>query len=306
MLGAMAELLRPPRLKPGGTIGVAAISGPVDPARLDAGLARLREVGYRVVEAANLRRADGIFAGSDAERAEGYRALLADPSVDAIFFARGGYGAARILDRLDGTEIARHPKIHLGGSDLTTLFAFLAGRGLVGFYGPMVAVEIGEEENLDWEPVLAGERPAEHRFGAGDVLAGGSGEGPLAGGCLSLLASLCGTPEAIRGEGRVLFWEDIGEEIYRLDRMLTQLERSGTFDRIQAMIIGSVVSRDRAEPPENVLEYLQDRFRGAPFPIAGGFPAGHLRRPRTLPLGITVRVDLGEAPRLSFAEPAVL
>jgi len=301
----MPEIIRPPRLRPGGTIGVAAISGPVDPSKLDAGIARLRERGYRVVEAANVRREEGLFAGRDAERADGYRALLRDPAVDAIFFARGGYGASRILGRLDGDEIAANPKIHLGGSDLTALFAFLAGRGLPAFYGPMVAVEIAEQPGLDWEGVLSGDPPAEHRFGEPDVLAEGTAEGLLSGGCLSLLASLCGTPEAIRGEGRVLFWEDIGEEIYRLDRMLTQLERSGTFDRLQAMIIGSVVSRDRAEPPQDVRGFLRDRFRGAPFPVAAGFPAGHVARPRTLPLLSRVRVDLDGAPRLSFETPVV-
>jgi muramoyltetrapeptide carboxypeptidase len=278
----------------------------VDPTRLDAGIARLQRRAYRVVEAPNLRRSDGLFAGSDAERAEGYRALVEDPAVDALLFARGGWGAGRILDRLDGAAAAARPKIHLGGSDLTALFALLDRQGLVGFYGPMVAVEMAEEEDLDWEGVLSGAPLPDHRFESGDVLAPGSGEGALVGGCLSLLASLCGTPEAIRAQERVLFWEDIGEEIYRLDRMLTQLERSGTFDRLQAMVIGSVVSRDRAEAPENVREYLRDRFRGAPFPVAAGLPAGHVRRPRTLPLGVRVRLDLGEVPRLSFAEPAVL
>ncbi len=160
----MPTLLRPPRLKAGGTIGVAAISGAVDPSRLDAGIARLRGRGYSVVEAANLRRTDGMFAGSDADRAEGYRALLRDPRVDAIFFARGGYGASRVLGRLDEAEVAANPKIHLGGSDLTALFAFFRASGLVAFYGPMVAVEIAEQDGLDWEGVLSGERPSDHAF----------------------------------------------------------------------------------------------------------------------------------------------
>jgi muramoyltetrapeptide carboxypeptidase len=301
----MIPLLRPPRLEPGGTIGVAAISGPVDPAKLEVGIVRLRERGYRVVEAANLRRSEGLFAGSDAERAEGYRALLRNSEVDAVFFARGGYGASRVLARLDAREVAANPKIHLGGSDLTALFAFLGAAGVGAFYGPMVAVEIAKEDGLDWESVLSGRPPADHAFAAGDVIAPGSGAGPLVGGCLSLLASLCGTPEAVRADGCVLFWEDIGEEIYRLDRMLTQLERSGTFDRIQAMIIGSVVSRDRSQHPEDVREYLRSRFRGSPFPVADGFPAGHLARPRTLPLGAPVRAELDANPRLSFLGPAV-
>ena len=144
LTGPPAPLSKPPALRPGGTIGVAAISGRVDPAKLDAGISRLRERGYRVVEAANVRHADGLGrAGDDADRAAGYRALLTDPGVDAIFFARGGWGAARILDLLDPGEAARHPKIHMGGSDLTTLFAWLQVRaGLVAFHGPMVAVDL--------------------------------------------------------------------------------------------------------------------------------------------------------------------
>jgi len=300
------ESVLPPRLKHGATVGVAAISGPVAPALLDAGLARLRGLGFRVVEAANLRRVDGLFAGSDAERAEGYRRLLLDSRVDAIFFGRGGYGSARVLDRLSAEEIAAHPKIHLGGSDLTALFALLRAAGLMAFYGPMVAVEIALEDGLDWLSVLSGAPPEDHRFAEEDVLSPGVGEGPLSGGCLSLLASLCGTREAPWAAGGVLFWEDIGEEIYRLDRMLTQLERSGTFERIQAMIVGSVVSRDGSERPDNVRAYLRARFRGAPFPVAAGFPAGHLRRPRTLPLGATVRVDLDGPRSLRFLGPVVL
>src|SRR5450432_931612 len=187
---ARPRLLLPPRLRPGATIGVAAISGPVDPARLEAGVADLERRGYRVVLASNVGARRGFLAGSDAERAEGYRALLRDPGVDAIFFARGGYGASRILGRLDVEEIRARPRIHLGGSDLTSLFAFLARRaGLASFYGPMVAVDIAGDTPLDWEAVLSGATPAPHRFPESGILAGGEGSGALVGGCLSLLAS---------------------------------------------------------------------------------------------------------------------
>ncbi len=263
-------------------------------------------MGYRVREASNLRSVTGLFAGTDRERAAGYREFLADADVDAILFARGGYGAARVLEHVDPAEIASSRKPHLGGSDLTALFAVLARIPLVAFYGPMVAVEIASEEGLDWPEVLGGAVPAEHRFEPGDVIAAGRAEGPLVGGCLTLLASLCGTPEALPADGGLFFWEDVGEEIYRLDRMLTQLERSGRFDRIQGMIIGSAVSRDRAETPERVREYLRDRFRGAPFPVALGLPAGHLARPRTLPLHAPAKLLLDAGPpRLVFPAPAV-
>src|ERR1700730_8554283 len=168
-------------------------------------MSHLRQKGYRVVEAANLRKRSGFLAGSDEERASDYRELLRDPAVDAIFFARGGYGSSRTLSRLDPTEAMRHPKIHLGGSDLTALFAFLYRHAqLATFYGPMVAVEMGQDETLDWESVLSGSVPETHHFEDRDVVAQGSGEGPLLGGCLSLLASLCGTPEALDGRGAIL------------------------------------------------------------------------------------------------------
>jgi len=298
-----AELLKPPALRPGATIGVAAISGPVDSEKLGRGLASLREKGYQVVEAANLRRRSGFLAGTDEERAAAYRDLLRDPVVDAIFFARGGYGATRVLARLEPEESRRYPKIHLGGSDLTALFAFLHRHArMATFYGPMVAVDMGERDGLDWEPILRGATPARHVFAPSDVVAPGNGEGPLRGGCLSLLASLCGTPEAIDLRGAILFWEDIGEPIYRIDRLLTQLERSGTLADLQGMAIGSTPAGGPQETPEQIRQYLEDRFRDSPFPVAVGLPAGHLPRPRTLPLGPRVRLSLGDGGELTFLE----
>ncbi|HTR03295.1 MAG TPA: LD-carboxypeptidase [Thermoanaerobaculia bacterium] len=289
----MDDLRTPPALKPGATIGVAAISGPVDGDRLQSGVAQLEARGYRVVLAPNVALRRGFLAGTDEERAEGYRSLLRSPSVDAVFFARGGYGASRVLSRLDPSEIAARPRPHLGGSDLTALFSFLGRRcGLATYYGPMVAVEMANGVDLDWETVLAGHPPAPHRIAPGDVLAPGTGEGPVVGGCLSILASLCGTPDAVDGRGAVLFWEDVGEDTYRLDRMLTQLERSGTFDGLQAMVIGSISPGPRGgESPEIVGAWLRAYFAGAPFPVVAGFPAGHLPRPRTIPIGRGARVD---------------
>jgi muramoyltetrapeptide carboxypeptidase len=302
----LSDWIRPPRLRPGATIGIAAISGPVDPDRLDAGVRALERRAYRVVLADNVLARRDFLAGSDAERAAGYRRLLADPTVDAIFFARGGYGASRILRHLDAAELRARPRIHLGGSDVTALFAYLGQRaGLVAMYGPMVAVSL-DEPGLDWEAVLRGEVPAGHRFGPDDVLAGGSGEGPLVGGCLSLIASLAGTPEAISGDGAVLFWEDVAEPAYRLDRMLTQLERSGTLDRLQAMLIGSISTgaSGGGDSSQAISAWLRDRFAGAPFPVVRGFPAGHVAGTRTLPLGARVRLDADRGV-LAFDGPAV-
>jgi len=303
------DFLRPPRLKKGDTIGIAAVSRPVLEPKLAEGIAFLENCGYRVVCAPNIhsRSSNGLFAGSDDERADGYRALLLDPKVDAIFFATGGYGSGRILPRLSARELTERPRIHLGGSDLTALFAWVSTHaGLTTFYGPMAAMALACEPDLDWERVLAGAAPDPHTVADADVLAPGVGEGPLVGGCLSLLATLSGTPEQLDGRGAVLFWEDVGEKVYRLDRMLTQLERSGTLDGLQAMIIGSITpGAVGGESPDFVADWLRDRFGGSPFPVVCGYPAGHMRGSRTLPLGQPVRVDTGRR-TVEFLQPAVV
>lgn len=302
----MEELQRPRRLPPGGRIGIAAVSGPVDAERLAAGVRELEGLGYRTLLADNISRSAGFLAGADAERAAGYGRLLRDDSIDAIFFARGGYGSSRILRLLDPAEIQAHPKIHLGGSDLTALFAFVAKHAsLVTYQGPMVAVEMGRGAGLDWQAVLSGATPADHQIAPGDVIAAGAAEAVVTGGCLSLLASLAGTPEAVRGEGRILFWEDVGEPVYRLDRLLTQLERSGTLDGLRGMVIGSVVP-GREESSEAVRNYLRDRLRDSPFPVISGVNAGHLPAPRTVPLGVNAILTAGAAGGLlRFLAPAV-
>ena len=312
LTGPSAPLSKPPALRPGATIGVAALSGRVDPVKLDAGIARLVSRGYRVVEAANVRRSDGARAGSDAERAAGYRALLTDPRVDAIFFARGGWGAARVLDLLDPDEAARHPKIHMGGSDLTTLFAWLQVRArLVAFHGPMVAVDFARdspdaETDASWEPVLRGDAPIEFAVGKGQVVSPGAAAGALVGGCLSLLVGLEGTPESVDTSGRIVFWEDVGEEIYRLDRMLTQWKRAGRFAGAAGVIIGTLENITNQGRPDShaVSSLLDEHFGSAPYPVVRDWPSGHGARNRTLPLGARVSIDTG-AGVVRFEEPAV-
>ena len=303
--------LKPPRLRPGATLGIAALSGRVDPAKLDRGIAYLRSRGYRVVEAENVRRVEGDFAGGDRERAEGYRRLLRDDSVDAIVFARGGWGAARTLDYLDASEIARHPKIHLGGSDLASFFAFARrSSGLVCFHGPMAAVDFAleppdPETARSWEAQLSGEKE-EFPIDPADVVRPGRGSGPLAGGCLSILASIEGTPEAVDTRGAILFWEDVHEEIYRIDRMLSQLRRAGRLEGLSGVIIGSLEEIQRhGKPDEQGLSaLLSGHFGSAPYPVIRNWPSGHGRRNRTMPLGARVSLDT-DSGRLRFEEPGV-
>jgi muramoyltetrapeptide carboxypeptidase len=224
---------------------------------------------------------------------------VTDPAVDAVFFARGGWGAARVLDRLDPEEIAGHPKIHMGGSDLTTLFAWLQARaGLVAFHGPMVAADFARadpdpETDAGWEPVLRGDAPIAIPVPPENVLAGGSGSGILVGGCLSMLVALEGTPEALDTRGRIVFWEDVGEELYRLDRMLTHWRRAGRLAAPAGVIIGQLenIRNNGVRDEASLSSLLAEHFAGASCPVVRDFPAGHGARNRTLPLGTHVTVD---------------
>jgi muramoyltetrapeptide carboxypeptidase len=303
--------LKPPRLFPGATIGVAAFSGRIDRERLDRGIAYLRSRGYKIVEAANLRRSDGDFAGTDPERAEGYRELVRKPEVGAIVFARGGWGASRVLPHLDREEIARHPKIHMGGSDLASFFAFVRqNTGLICFHGPMVAVDFAvtppdPETAQSWEAMLSGATP-EFRIDPADIVRSGRGAGILVGGCLSLLVSLEGTPESLDTRGAVLFWEDVNEEIYRLDRMLTQLRRAGKLDGLAGVIIGALeqIQHNGKPDEESLSSLLENHFGTAAYPVVRNWPSGHGRRNRTLALGARVALD-ADLGLLRFEESGV-
>lgn len=304
-------MIRPRRLSAGGRIGVAALSGRVDAEKLEAGLAYLRASGYSVAEAPNLRSAFGRFAGSDRDRANGYMALVEDPRVEAIFFARGGWGAARALPHIDLETVRRNPKIHMGGSDLTSLFAFLRHRtGLVTFHGPMVAVDfarrpIEPQTERAWRDLVSGAAPP-RTFDATQILAPGRGLGELTGGCLSILTALEGTPDALETDRTILFWEDVGEELYRIDRMLTQLSSAGKLDRLAGVIIGTLdgMTNDGRDDPDALTDLLREHFGSAAYPVVRDWPAGHGARNEALPLGTKVSIDT-QTRTLRFEEEAV-
>ena len=244
---ARAQL--PPPARPGDRVGVAALSGVVDGARLGRGVERLRQLGFEPVLASNLASRQGLFAGSDEERLSAFHELAADTDLRAIFFARGGHGILRLLDGIDWQLLGSTPRAYVGYSDLTPFLDQLASRlGLVGFHGPMVAEELAREADVDEDSMLlralAGELPLEL---AVERVAGGSvAEGPLVGGCLSLLTATLGTRHAPELNGAILFWEDVHEPTYRLDRMLTQLKLAAGLSEIHGMVVGRLATMSMA------------------------------------------------------------
>ena len=259
----------PPPLEKGDRVGVAALSGPVDETRLAAGLQTLEALGYRPVEAANLRSRTGFLAGTDQERLAAFHELASDPEVKAIFFARGGYGVPRILPEIDWELLARFPRAYVGYSDLTPFLLGIVERlGLVSFHGPMVAADMAgglsriEADSL--QACLAGRFPQVLPLEGCE--AGESTGGLLLGGCLSLLVSLLGTPYATDLNGSILFLEDVDEPPYRFDRMLTHLRLSGTLDSIEGLVVGHLSQRPRSVGLEKDLD---DRGSGSQVDPAG-------------------------------------
>lgn len=290
--------LLPPPLPPGGFIGIVAPAGPIRPRDLSEGLRYLRRRGYRLVEGRHLRDRRAFLAGRDEARAADLNRAMADRRLDAVMFARGGYGCTRILDRLDFRPLRTRPKIFLGYSDITAFYAALfRATGIPGFYGPMVLNFKGAGREFRERALWAA---LEQRFGwsrfrlaASGILREGTGEGRLVGGCLSLLVSLVGTSYDLDTRGAILFWEEVDEEPYRIDRMLTHLRMAGKFRDLAGMVVGKLrrcVPRGNT-PGLPLREILAGQLQGTRFPVVLDFPAGHAPEKVTLPLGLPARLD---------------
>jgi muramoyltetrapeptide carboxypeptidase len=302
--------IKPRALKPGDTVGVVSPASAIDREHLERGVAALKRLGFRVKVSRHALDRDSIVAGSDEVRARELQAFFADPEVDAIFAARGGYGAGRILPLLDFAAIARTPKVFMGFSDATFLLNALVGRaGMVCFHGPMVAMDFARglgEASLDHlRRLLAGETGS-FELPARVALKGGVAEGEVVGGCLSMVAAAIGTPYAPPFDGAILFLEDTGEKAYRIDRMLVQLGQAGVLGRVAAVVFGALRPPDGSEAEHRLIsECVAEQAARLDCPVLSGIEAGHGSANFTIPFGVRAQVDAG-ARRLSFLEPAVV
>ncbi|MER6423634.1 LD-carboxypeptidase [Streptomyces sp. NPDC001137] len=306
----MRELLRPSRLAPGARVAVVAPSGPVPEERVQAGLDLLRGWDLDPVVAPHVLDRHGGFdylAGTDADRAADLQAAWCDPSVDAVLCARGGYGAQRMVDLLDWEAMrAAGPKVFVGFSDITVLHQAFANRlGLVTLHGPAAAgvdfiKHARAQEHLK-ATLFAPER-VRTLVSAGTALVPGRARGVTLGGCLSMLTSDLGTPHAHEGaRGGLLLIEDVGERPYRIDRMLTQLLRSGWLDGVTGIVLGSWA---KCGPYEEVRAVLVDRLGGLGVPVVEEFGFGHCEGALTMPFGVTAELD-ADAGTLTLDEPAL-
>ncbi len=271
-----------------------ALSGPVDGERLSRGLEALSATGHPLVVAPNVHAGQGYLAGSDPERLAGLEQVL-DHGARVLVAARGGYGASRLLPELPWDRLVREGVTFVGFSDLTAVMAPLQARGgAVQVHGPMVGVGMDRRENLRrLMAVLRGEALGRElfRFREASVVRPGRASGHAVGGNLTVLCSLLGTPWEPPWEGSVLFLEEVGEPLYRLDRLLTQLGSSGRLNGVNALIGGSL--RGCRPAPERDGRWRELLLDAAPpdVPIVVGRPFGHGSRNLAFPLGAHLEVD---------------
>lgn len=285
-----------PALPAGATLGLIAPAGPPKPGTLEQVPALLAAHGFRaklLPHAAGPAHL-GFLAADDEGRLADLHAAFADPGVDAVYALRGGYGCARLLDRIDTALLLRHPKPLIGYSDITSLHGLLDGLGLPSLHAPMPASDLLHPEAGPDAAALFG--LLRRGLRAGDRLApplaahplnqGEGASGRLIGGNLAVFTALLGTPWMPRPEGAILFIEDVAEEPYRVDRLLAQLRHAGVLDAVAGFLVGSF--SDAEDPTAVLADYLGPLGK----PVLAGWPSGHCRPNAGLPLGLRVRMDV--------------
>lgn len=310
-------MLKAKKLKFGDTIGLIAPSGAVrTEGAIERAVQETERMGFRVKLGESAGQKYGYLSGTDEVRARDINTMFADDEVDGIICLRGGYGAMRILDRLDYDLIRRHPKVFVGFSDITALhIAFLEKCDLVTFHGPMAAANWSSKPLDDFSreslyrsvmrAEAAGELANPPEF-LKQTVNPGTAEGLLVGGNLMLIASSLGTPWEINTKDRIIFIEEVGERTYCVDRMLTQMRLAGKFDDCAGVVFGDFADCP-IEYPEFGLtleEIIRDVVGPCGKPVFTGLRCGHCTPKLTLPFGVNCRIDADKC-TLTVLESAV-
>lgn len=301
-----SSIIRPKKLSEGDTVGlVLPASMAFEPDEIHMAREQLEAMGFVVKLGEHVYDRHGYFGGMDRDRAADINRMFADESVDGIFCFTGGWGSPRVLPYLDYGMIRRNPKVIIGFSDITALInAIHQKTGLVTFHGPVAAsrIEPWTLENfrrvvMSADPPGALQNPPkpdgqlverDHRI---VKIRGGRASGKIVGGNLTLIAATMGTPYEIDTENTLLFLEDVNEEMYRVDRMLSQLWLGGKFEKVKGLIFGRCSRCPVTGPSFSLHELLVERFGDAGVPAISGFAFGHIEKKLTLPIGMTGTLD---------------
>lgn len=315
-LGAVAPALpsfpsplqRPPMLARGDRVGLIAPASPPTAADIEQARAHVENLGLVAVMGENIRAHDGYLAGTDAQRAADFNRMARDASVRAIVAIRGGYGTMRILEQLDYGAIRQDPKIVLGFSDLTALLNAVTLRaGVVTFHGPLGAHGSswsGAARVYVEQLLFSAQPPARLQIEDPRSIVPGRARGRLAGGNLSLIAALTGTPFAVPTRDALLFFEETEEAPYRIDRMLMQLALAGALSSASGVLAGLCTKCTTTESSPTAEQVIAERLLAAGRPAVAGAPIGHIPVQWVLPIGVPAELDASTG-TLTLLEPAV-
>lgn len=314
-------VIKPPRLRPGDVIGLVNPAGVIfSQEDVDLAKEKIVELGLQVKEGEHLLDRYGYLAGQDEDRARDLMNMFQDPEVNGMVALRGGWGCARILPLLDFRLIRKNPKLLMGYSDITSLLLALHARtGLVTFHGPVgtstwngFSTDYVRRMLFDAEPVLM-QNPDPEAVNAGETprnqvitIQSGIAQGKILGGNLSVLTSMAGSSYLPDFRDAVLFVEEVGEEPYRVDRMLTQLKIAGILDDISGFVFGKC-TRCEPEAPNaslSLMQVLDDHIKPLGIPAWYGAMIGHIADKFTMPLGVRAEIDADRG-EIRLLEPAV-
>lgn len=285
------DVPQPTFLKPGDVIGITCPASPLELKEMEYCQQALLGWGFNICVGNTVGQQWQRFGGTDAERAADLQLMLNDPSIKAILFARGGYGAIRMMDRIDWNAFRQNPKWLVGYSDITAFHCHVQTQfGIPTIHGDMVngfrATE--DDSTLSIRRMLTGERMAYHTEPSVYNRLG-QATGPLVGGNLSLVAAMLGSKSSLKTSGKILFLEDVSEYKYTLDRMLMSLKRAGFFHELAGLVIGGItaVKTDgEMNFPASVEEIFLEKVQAYNYPVTFNFPAGHIRNNLALKLGV--------------------
>ncbi len=289
----------PPYLKKGSTIGITCPAGYMATAKAQTCIDTLQQWGFNVMVGKTLGSgSQNYFSGTDAERLEELQAMLDSDAIDAILFGRGGYGVGRIIDKIDFTQFKKKPKWLIGYSDITVLHTHIHTHFKIAtLHSPMAAAfNDGVQDNeyiASLRKAITGKK-SNYKCAAHPFNKKGRVTGELVGGNLSLLAHVIGTPSDISTKNKILFIEDIGEQVYSTDRMLHQLKRSGKLDKLAGLVVGSFTDVKDTERPfgKTVYEVIADMVKEYDYPVCFGFPVGHCKENYALKEGIKHQLSI--------------
>ena len=315
-------VIKPPRLKAGDKLAIVAPGSYISEEELQDSIKNLNQLGFEIAYSEKILLQNGYFAGTDKERSEDLMKMFSDKSIKGIVCARGGYGCARILPMLKYDVIRENPKVLIGYSDITALlYGIYQKAGLIAFHGPVGTSTFNDYSINNFKKVLLKpERTSlfknstscddENIYGVTTIVKG-KGKGRLVGGNLSIMVSLIGTEYDVNYSGKIVFIEEIGEEPYRIDRMLTQMIQTGKFEHAAGVMMGifrkcEVKEEDASFSKSfNLMEVLKDRLSRLKIPVVYGMSFGHVKDKFTIPFGALAELDASKQ-TFTLLEKAVI